>query len=440
MQLAKQKERLEAEKKALLDQKSQEEQKKKEEEARFKAQAEIRAAMLPNKSKEPLAPSGALRVDEFGREIDAAGNVVASNIPKHTTLKINQKYLEQKEKRDSAVLKVAAPPPSAPSNPYFDPALRKVGRRKQRTFDWVEPGTYVDQGEELREELAEKAKKLEELQRGTSEHISPEEVEAAVAAAKLEKRNVLGEKAALAEWWDKPYLAQYVEIAERKKKAASSSGADGSKIPQSEESVKPQVEPGYGPLNQTPALDLSQIDATITHPVPIAPPAESTPPPPQPLPLTKKERKRLRKQAKAAKREQEQEAIILGIKEAPGPRVRLVNMVRVHGATAMTDPTQIETMVRSEMEEREQRHEQRNQERRLTPEERRAKKLKKLAADQPSNLSVVAVYRIKRVGTLNRNKIDLNARQLLLRGTLILGKDISFAPYLTSSLPPLTPC
>lgn len=72
--------------------------------------------------------------------------------------------------------------------------------------------------------------------------------------------------------------------------------------------------------------------------------------------LTKKERTRLKKQAKAARRQEEQEEIMLGIKEAPPPRVRISNMMRVYGSTAMSDPTQIETMVREQMDEREERH------------------------------------------------------------------------------------
>lgn len=69
-------------------------------------------------------------------------------------------------------------------------------------------------------------------------------------------------------------------------------------------------------------------------------------------------------------------------------RVRLSNMHRVYGADASMDPTKIETIVVKQCAERKARHEQRNQERKLTPQEKREKKKNKLLADRVNEITV----------------------------------------------------
>lgn len=69
-------------------------------------------------------------------------------------------------------------------------------------------------------------------------------------------------------------------------------------------------------------------------------------------------------------------------------RVRLANMQRVYGVDAMMDPTKIETIVIQECAERKARHEARNQERKLTPQQKKEKKKQKLLADRQNELTV----------------------------------------------------
>jgi len=126
------------------------------------------------------------------------------------------------------------------------------------------------------------------------------------------------------------------------------------------------------------------------------------------------------KRARASRREEEQEKILLGLKEAPPPRVRIVNMYRVYGAEAMQDPTAIETKVRSEMAERTERHHQRNQARKKNPEEKREKKRRKLIEDTTFGTNV-AVYKVLELSIINRYKLERNAQQSYLTGCCIIG-------------------
>lgn len=57
----------------------------------------------------------------------------------------------------------------------------------------------------------------------------------------------------------------------------------------------PDYPVGYGIEGQEMAIDISSVDATVIHPVPLQPPLEREIEA-KPLPLTKVERKRMRKQ------------------------------------------------------------------------------------------------------------------------------------------------
>ena len=72
--------------------------------------------------------------------------------------------------------------------------------------------------------------------------------------------------------------------------------------------------------------------------------------------------------------------------------VKISNLMRVLGEEAVQDPTKVEARVRREMEQRQRMHEKANEQRKLTPEERRAKILSKLKEDQKMS-NEVAVFK-----------------------------------------------
>lgn len=59
--------------------------------------------------------------------------------------------------------------------------------------------------------------------------------------------------------------------------------------------------------------------------------------------------------------------------DAPAPKVKISNLMRVLGAEAVQDPTKVEALVREQMKLRRREHEEHNESRKLTKEERREK-------------------------------------------------------------------
>jgi U4/U6 small nuclear ribonucleoprotein PRP3 len=111
-----------------------------------------------------------------------------------------------------------------------------------------------------------------------------------------------------------------------------------------------------------------------------------------PVFLTHKERKKLRRQNRREAWKEEQEKIRLGLEPPPEPKLRISNLMRVLGTEAVQDPTKIEAHVRQQMAKRLKAHEDANAARRLTADQRREKKARKIRED--TSLGVcVAVFR-----------------------------------------------
>lgn len=111
-----------------------------------------------------------------------------------------------------------------------------------------------------------------------------------------------------------------------------------------------------------------------------------------PVFLTKKERKKLRRQNRREAWKEEQEKIRLGIEPPPEPKLRISNLMRVLGTEAVQDPTKIEAHVRQQMAKRLKAHEDANAARKLTDDQRREKKARKLQEDTSLGVNV-AVFR-----------------------------------------------
>ena len=72
--------------------------------------------------------------------------------------------------------------------------------------------------------------------------------------------------------------------------------------------------------------------------------------------------------------------------------VKLSNLMRVLGTDAVQDPTKVEKHVRAQMAKRQKAHEQANAARKLTDEQRKEKRIKKLKEDT-SDVVHVTMYR-----------------------------------------------
>ncbi len=153
--------------------------------------------------------------------------------------------------------------------------------------------------------------------------------------------------------------------------------------------------------------------------------------------LTEKERKKMRRNDRLERRRQAQERVLMGLEEAPKPKVKLSNMMRVLGAEAAADPTAIERQVVKEMAARRATHDESNASRKLTRQERAAKVRDKLVVDKEQQ-RVTSVYVVKDL-VLNgrvRFKIEATARKLLMTGCVLVVSDDTLMGRCRELLPP----
>lgn len=168
----------------------------------------------------------------------------------------------------------------------------------------------------------------------------------------------------VAEWWDAPFLPNqtYHDLDDEK-------------------------------ITIDPTQLTSLVTSYVHHPVVIKPPnGDQQNIPVRALMLTKKERKKLRRQRRLEAQKDKQDKIRLGLLPPDPPKVKISNLMRVLGDEAIQDPTKVEAKVRKEMEQRQKQHDLANQQRKLTPEEKRAKIMNKLAEDQSAS-NEVAVFK-----------------------------------------------
>ncbi|XP_059297441.1 protein RDM16 isoform X2 [Lycium ferocissimum] len=362
----------------------------------FPGQMPPEVALQPKPAKAPV-----LRLDALGREIDEQGNIVNMSKPS-STLKVN---INKKKQEAFQILKPELEV-DPEKNPHFDPNMgidkNKILRPKRMTFQFVEEGKWSRDAEiiKLKSQFGEaRAKELKAKQAQLSKakaepDINPNLIEVSERVITKDKQK---EPIPEVEWWDAPLLR---------------SGTYG------------DVVDGNITNKQ---LKIEKITMYVEHPRPIEPPAEPAPPPPQPLKLTKKEQKKLRTQRRLAREKERQEMIRQGLVEPPKPKVKMSNLMKVLGSEATQDPTKLEMEIRSAAAEREQAHVDRNIARKLTPDERREKKERKLFDDPNiATETIVSVYKINDLShPQTRFKVDVNAQENRLTGCAVISEGIS---------------
>lgn len=145
-----------------------------------------------------------------------------------------------------------------------------------------------------------------------------------------------------------------------------------------------------------------------------------------PVFLTKQERKKLRRQNRRETWKEEQEKIRLGLNPPPEPKLRIANLMRALGNEAVQDPTKIESHVREQMAKRQKAHQDANNARKLTADQKREKKIRKIKEDTSCGVSV-SVYRIRELFKFQakKYKVEMNAKQLQMTGVVGLFRDCS---------------
>ncbi|GFY84616.1 pre-mRNA-splicing factor 3 [Actinidia rufa] len=363
----------------------------------FPGQMPPEVTYQPKPAKAPV-----LRLDALGREIDEHGNVVsAAKVTNLSTLKVNI----NKQKKDAFQILKPELDVDPEKNPHFDARMgidsKKLLRPKRASFQFVEEGKWSKEAEivKLKSQFGEaqakelKAKQAQLAKAKAEPDINPNLIEVSERVIIKQK---LKESIPEIEWWDQPLLhsGTYSDI------------PDG--------------------IVAEDKLRMDKITIYVEHPRPIEPPAEPAPPPPQPLKLTKKEQKKLRKQQRQFKEKDRQEMIRQGILEPPKPKVKMSNLMKVLGSEATQDPTRLEMEIRSAAAEREQAHIDRNIARKLTPDERREKKERKLFDDPNMQETIVSVYKVNDLShPQTRFKVDVNAQENRMTGCAVISDGIS---------------
>lgn len=117
---------------------------------------------------------------------------------------------------------------------------------------------------------------------------------------------------------------------------------------------------------------------------------------------------------------EQQAKIRLGLEPAPPPKVKKGNLMRVLGEEAVKDPTAVEARVNKEIAARQNKHEEMNEDRKLTKEQRHEKLAKNQENDAAKGIHIL-VFKIDNLSNgQHRFKISKNAEQHALTGICLV--------------------
>lgn len=335
---------------------------------------------------------GPLILNSEGRTVDATGKEIL--LPQYTpTLKANIRAKKRevlKTHMGKGSLQQNEEAGNLAESTFFDPRVAaKSAVRTRRTFHFHEQGKFQQVASRMRMKA-----QLDKLQSEISQIARKTGINSVTALALVAPRSgdKKEEEEIDLEWWDSVIL-----------QTRSYEGEDGQ-----------------------PNLRQDTITNLIEHPIQMRAPTDPLTLPYLPVFLTEKERKKLRRTNRREAWKEKQENIRLGLEPAPQAKVRISNLMRVLGNEAIQDPTKIEAHVKEQMAKRLQNHQEANASRKLTADQRREKKEKKLQEDTSTTGVHVAVYRVKDLSNLSKKfKIETNAKQLFMTGCAVIFKDVN---------------
>ncbi|XP_018561348.1 U4/U6 small nuclear ribonucleoprotein Prp3 [Anoplophora glabripennis] len=345
--------------------------------------SKLSTGILANAIQIPIQPNKPtpLILDEDGRTVDKSGKAVQLT---HVapTLKANMRALKREQFKGTSDKHAE----ESSETRFIDPRIGvKPAIRIKRALRFHEPGKF----QQLAERLRMKAQ-LEKLQNEISQIAKKTGISSATKLALIAKSEGHSDDIPQMEWWDSVILVDDLET------------MDGDKI----------------------AIKDSVINTLVEHPTQMRCPTDPIKPVYMPVFLTKKERKKLRRQNRREMWKEEQEKIRLGLEPPPEPKLRISNLMRALGTEAVQDPTKIEAHVREQMAKRQKTHEEANAARKLTADQKRDKKIKKIKEDTSLGTHI-SVYRIRDLHELasKKFKVETNAKQLFMTGCVVLYPD-----------------
>ncbi|NWI78635.1 PRPF3 protein, partial [Dryoscopus gambensis] len=321
-----------------------------------------------------------LILDEQGRTVDASGKEIELT-HRMPTLKANIRAVKREQFKQQLKEK---PSEDMESNTYFDPRVSITpAQRQKRTFKFHEKGKF----EKIAQRLRTKAQ-LEKLQAEISQAARKTGIHTSTKLALITPKKELKEgEIPEIEWWDSYIIPNGLDL----KGGATSKKDEYFGITNLVEHPAQLNPPGMAPPS---GVWLRPVGAS-----PVAVSGGSL------------SRCRVR---------WEPPQLLLH-----PPAVRISNLMRVLGTEAVQDPTKVEAHVRAQMAKRQKAHEEANAARKLTAEQRKAKKVKKLKEDVSQGVHI-AVYRVRNLSNpAKKFKIEANAGQLYLTGVVVLHKDVN---------------
>ncbi|XP_064416711.1 U4/U6 small nuclear ribonucleoprotein Prp3 isoform X2 [Latimeria chalumnae] len=326
-----------------------------------------------------------LILDEQGRTVDASGKEIELT-HRMPTLKANIRAVKREQFKQQLRER---PSEDMESNTFFDGRVSAgPAQRPKRTFKFHEKGKF----EKIAQRLRTKAQ-LEKLQNEISQAAKKTGIQASTKLALIAPKKELREgEVPEIEWWDSYIIPANTEL--------------------TEDALSKQEE-YFGITN------------LVEHPAQMGVPVDMDKPVTLGVYLTKREQKKLRRQTRREAQKELQEKVRLGLMPPPEPKVRISNLMRVLGTEAVQDPTKVEAHVRAQMAKRQKAHEEANAARKLTAEQRKEKKAKKLKEDTSQGV-YISVYRVRNLtNPAKKFKVEANANQLYLTGVVVLHKDVN---------------
>ncbi|NWR53854.1 PRPF3 protein, partial [Bucorvus abyssinicus] len=321
-----------------------------------------------------------LILDEQGRTVDATGKEIELT-HRMPTLKANIRAVKREQFKQQLKEK---PSEDMESNTYFDPRVSITpAQRQKRTFKFHEKGKF----EKIAQRLRTKAQ-LEKLQAEISQAARKTGIHTSTKLALITPKKELKEgDIPEIEWWDSYIIPNGLDL-----KGGTSSKRD----------------------------EYFGITNLVEHPAQLNPPGTA--------PVLGNFAVKLEtKRSKRLVLGEENQHFTRSLSQLPSfsLAVRISNLMRVLGTEAVQDPTKVEAHVRAQMAKRQKAHEEANAARKLTAEQRKAKKVKKLKEDVSQGVHI-AVYRVRNLSNpAKKFKIEANAGQLYLTGVVVLHKDVN---------------
>ncbi|NXW54766.1 PRPF3 protein, partial [Eurystomus gularis] len=322
-----------------------------------------------------------LILDEQGRTVDATGKEIELT-HRMPTLKANIRAVKREQFKQQLKEK---PSEDMESNTYFDPRVSITpAQRQKRTFKFHEKGKF----EKIAQRLRTKAQ-LEKLQAEISQAARKTGIHTSTKLALITPKKELKEgEIPEIEWWDSYIIPNGLDL-----KGGTSSKKD----------------------------EYFGITNLVEHPAQLNPPASTGWHGSVSVGACEQVPWSLRCPGTANRWP-------AGASHSSSPLslpVRISNLMRVLGTEAVQDPTKVEAHVRAQMAKRQKAHEEANAARKLTAEQRKAKKVKKLKEDVSQGVHI-AVYRVRNLSNpAKKFKIEANAGQLYLTGVVVLHKDVN---------------